>query len=68
VVYEMSGGAAEPHTLLGRPAACRACHSPAGAAALLGSGSPPPGPAFEDPVALRMIEKGAREWLPEGLK
>ncbi len=56
------------HGLIGPALSCRACHSEEGSReiAALGVKSLPAG--FSNPVALRMIEEGARQWIPDAMR
>jgi hypothetical protein len=55
---------AKRHPALGSPSGCRRCHSDAGAAALKARGISSLPSNFNDPIALRMQEGGARRWNP----
>lgn len=62
-------GAAPPirpdgHPVLGQPPGCRGCHSDAGARMLKGAGLDALPSGFADPIALKMLEGGARSWNP----
>lgn len=68
VGYDLPAGRGEPHTLIGKPASCRGCHSPQGRARLEAAGAGGLSSGFSDPVPLRMMEKGARRWVPHDLR
>jgi hypothetical protein len=59
-----AASAGKGHPPLGSPAGCRRCHSDAGAGALKARGVPSLPSNFNDPIALRMQEGGARRWNP----
>jgi hypothetical protein len=52
------------HPVLGGSATCRRCHSEAGASSLKARGLTSLPSNYADPIALRMIEGGARRWNP----
>lgn len=55
------------HPPVGPPVRCRECHSRAGRERIeRGAGRKLQGD-FTDPVALRMLEEGSREWVPGGM-
>jgi cytochrome c553 len=56
------------HGANGPPAACRRCHSMEGRRAIAASGVKGLLDAFEEPIALRMIEGGGRKWLPDDMR
>ncbi len=56
------------HEGLGPSVACRSCHSEEGRRFLASKGVSALPPGFADPLALRMIEGGARSWTPADLR
>ncbi len=56
------------HGLTGAALSCRACHSEEGARALAARGIKDLRAGFQNPVPLRMIEEGARQWIPDTMK
>ncbi len=56
------------HALLGPALSCRACHSAAGSREIAAKGGKGLPGGFEDPVALRMIEEGAKQWIPDTMR
>ncbi len=58
----------KPHAPLGPAVACRACHSEQGYREIGARGARELPAAFADPVALRMIEGGAKQWIPDPLR
>ncbi len=65
------GPAVEPgkmHGLIGPALSCRACHSEDGYRELAGKGVRDLPAGFTNPVALRMIEEGARQWIPDTMR
>lgn len=56
------------HGLIGQAVSCRACHSEQGYRELAGKGIRHLGPGFVNPVALRMIEEGAKQWIPDTMR
>ncbi len=58
---------ARMHTVLGTALSCRACHSPDGSREIAGDGGGLPA-GFVDPVPLRMIEEGAKQWMPDTMR
>lgn len=63
-----AGGGGRRHDANGPPAACRRCHSTEGRRAIAAAGVKGLREAFEEPIALRMIEGGGRKWLPEDMR
>ena len=59
---------AEMHTLLGPALGCRACHSGEGSREIGAKGARELPAGFADPVALRMIEEGAKQWIPDTMR
>ena len=61
-------GDADRHALLAAPISCRGCHSESGTAALKarGIGDLPGG--FANPISLRMMEEGAKRWIPADMR
>lgn len=66
--YAAPPGAADPHAWLGRAATCRNCHSEDGMRRFREKGVSALAPGFVDPIALRMIEGGAKRWVPGDLR
>lgn len=60
--YAGSPGGGGKHDALGTPMSCRRCHSADGGRRLAGRGMKDLPTSFEDPVSLRMMESGARQW------
>jgi hypothetical protein len=58
----------DPHAGLGSDRSCRKCHSEAGMRMLLALHIPELSRGFADPIALRMIEGGSRQWVPADLR
>jgi hypothetical protein len=56
------------HGLIGRAVSCRACHSEQGYDDLARMGIRDLGAGFANPVALRMIEEGAKQWIPDTMR
>lgn len=56
------------HGLIGQAVSCRACHSDQGYRELAAKGIRNLGPGFVNPVALRMIEEGAKQWIPDTMR
>ncbi len=56
------------HALLGGALSCRACHSAAGSREIAAKAGRELPAGFEDPVALRMIEEGAKQWIPDTMR
>ncbi len=68
VGYTAAGPGTEAHAGMGPPVACRSCHSEEGRLALAAKGMSALPSGFADPLALRMIEGGARSWTPADLR
>lgn len=56
------------HALIGPALSCRKCHSDAGHREMTGNGIRDLPPGFVNPVALRMIEEGAKQWIPDTMR
>lgn len=56
------------HRLLGPALGCRGCHSAEGYRELGAKGAAGLPAGFVDPVALRMIEEGAKQWIPDTMR
>ncbi|MGE5189657.1 MAG: hypothetical protein ACM3NF_06335 [Gemmatimonadota bacterium] len=56
------------HDSLGPALKCRACHSDEGYPRLTGLGIRDLPRGFANPVALRMIEEGAKQWIPDTMR
>ncbi len=63
-----AGGKDVAHAALGEALSCRACHSADGSRDIAAKGGPGLPGTFEDPVALRMIEEGAKQWIPDTMR
>lgn len=61
-------GRDKAHTVLGVALSCRACHSGEGSREISAKGGKELPGGFDDPVALRMIEKGAKQWIPDTMQ
>lgn len=61
-------GKQQLHALLGTAMSCRACHSEGGSREIAAKGGKELPGGFDDPVALRMIEKGAKQWIPDTMR
>lgn len=68
VRYAAGSVGSNPHDALGRPAACRACHSDAGRAALQQRGVSGLGDNFGSPIALRMMEERGKKWIMDDIR
>jgi len=66
VRYPSDGRRSGPHAGMGPAMACRGCHSENGRAVLLERGVKELPSGFANPIALRMLEEGARRWDPTG--
>ena len=62
------GPGTDPHALIGPPLACRKCHSESGRSELAGKGMKGLPQGFANPIALRMMEEGARRWVPDTMR
>jgi hypothetical protein len=62
------GAGKDRHGLLGKPLDCRGCHSAAGREALRMKGIADLPQGFAEPLPLRMIEQGAKSWIPADLR
>jgi hypothetical protein len=58
----------EHHALLVPPIPCRECHSDSGKVALLDRGVAELTAGFTNPIPLRMIEEGAKSWIPPDMR
>lgn len=58
----------EMHALIGPALSCRACHSEEGQSEIAAKGIKDLPAGFADPVPLRMIEEGARQWIPDTMR
>lgn len=56
------------HALLVSPVRCRGCHSDSRRTALSSRGVADLPAGFANPVSLRMIEEGAKNWIPPDLR
>jgi len=56
------------HGTLGQALACRACHSEEGRKEIAEKGVRDLPAGFANPVALRMIEEGAKRWIPDTMR
>lgn len=68
VGYSSDGRGTERHEGMGPAVACRSCHSAEGRQVLMTKGMSGLPSGFADPLALRMIEGGARSWTPADLR
>ncbi len=56
------------HGILGAAVPCRGCHSGEGSREIAARGGKGLPARFVDPVALRMIEGGATQWMPDTMR
>lgn len=56
------------HATLGAALSCRACHSEEGYRNITARGVKDLPAGFVNPVALRMIEEGAKQWIPDTMR
>lgn len=56
------------HALIGPALSCRACHSEEGQSVIAAKGIKDLPAGFADPVPLRMIEEGAKQWIPDTMR
>jgi hypothetical protein len=56
------------HALLVPPISCRECHSDSGRATLSAGGVTGLPAGFANPISLRMIEEGAKSWIPPDMR
>lgn len=56
------------HAMIGPAVSCRGCHSEEGKSELAGKGIKDLPAGFADPVPLRMIEEGAKQWIPDTMR
>lgn len=56
------------HGLVGPALSCRRCHSDEGHREMTEKGIRDLPPGFVNPVALRMIEEGAKQWIPDTMR
>jgi hypothetical protein len=56
------------HALLVSPIPCRECHSDSGRVTLLARGAAELPAGFANPISLRMIEEGAKSWIPPDMQ
>lgn len=56
------------HGLIGPALSCRACHSEEGLREIAAKGIRDLPSGFANPVALRMIEEGAKQWIPDTMR
>lgn len=56
------------HERLGAALACRACHSEEGARDIAAAGIRELPAGFANPLAAKMIEEGARQWIPDTMR
>lgn len=56
------------HGLIGPALSCRKCHSDDGHREMSEKGIRDLPPGFNNPVALRMIEEGAKQWIPDTMR
>ncbi len=56
------------HGMLGAPLSCRSCHSEEGRREIAAKGVKDLPGGFANPVALRMVEEGAKQWTPDSMR
>ncbi len=56
------------HGLIGPALPCRACHSDEGLREMAAKGIRDLPSGFANPVPLRMIEEGAKQWIPDSMR
>lgn len=56
------------HGMLGAALSCRSCHSEEGAREIAAKGAKDLPGGFVNPVALRMVEEGAKQWIPDAMR
>ena len=56
------------HGLIGPALSCRACHSEEGLREIAAAGIKDLRSGFANPVPLRMIEEGAKQWIPDTMR
>ncbi len=61
-------GREQMHALMGAALSCRACHSEEGSRDIAAKGGRNLPTGFDNPVALRMIEEGAKQWIPDTMR
>lgn len=71
IAYRWKGeqeGKTDRHALLASPLPCRECHSEPGTAALKARGIDGLPGGFANPISLRMMEEGAKRWIPADMR
>lgn len=58
----------KPHAALGASLSCRKCHSEEGRQEFAAKGVKDLPSGFVNPVALRMMEEGAKQWIPDSMR